>query len=282
MGPCPPARHRARACYECPSMPDLLTTYAELQPDKIAVVDDRRGDDVRTVTYAEFEHVTNHLAHVLRGPRRRPRREGRVVRPELDRRRQPRRRRPQGRGDRRAAELPPVGRGGGLRHRPQRRHDRLRRRRVRPAVRAHPRRDPQGRAPPRVRRSGAGGDDRRRRADGGRADGTARRRARRRRGRRDDDLHVGHDRQAQGCAAPQRRRPAAGGRDAAVHRLPARRRLHHDRPAVPQRARRVHGHRHGPRPDHRAAAQVRPRGLAAPARRRTGRRRRSPRRRRSG
>ena len=47
-------------------MPDVLTTYAELQPEKIAVVDDRRGEDVRTVTYAQFEHVTNRLAHVLR------------------------------------------------------------------------------------------------------------------------------------------------------------------------------------------------------------------------
>ena len=49
-----------------PPMPDLLTTYAQLQPDKLAVVDDRLGDDVRTVTYAEFERVTNQLAHVLR------------------------------------------------------------------------------------------------------------------------------------------------------------------------------------------------------------------------
>ena len=46
-------------------MPDLLTTYAQLQPDKVAVVDDRLGVDVRTVTYAEFEAVTNQLANVL-------------------------------------------------------------------------------------------------------------------------------------------------------------------------------------------------------------------------
>src|SRR3954451_9400218 len=60
-------------------MPDVLTTYAQLQPDKIAVVDDRLGvgraslragapaetGDVRIVTYAEFEAVTNQLAHVL-------------------------------------------------------------------------------------------------------------------------------------------------------------------------------------------------------------------------
>src|SRR5215217_6223258 len=47
-------------------MPDLLTAYAQAQPDKVAVIDDRVGVDVRTVTYAEFEEVTNRLAHVLR------------------------------------------------------------------------------------------------------------------------------------------------------------------------------------------------------------------------
>src|SRR5918995_7403394 len=47
-------------------MPDLLTAYAQAQPEKVAVVDDRLGVDVRTVTYAEFEAVTNQLAHVLR------------------------------------------------------------------------------------------------------------------------------------------------------------------------------------------------------------------------
>jgi fatty-acyl-CoA synthase/long-chain acyl-CoA synthetase len=47
-------------------MPDLLTTYAQAQPDKLAVIDDRRGADVRKVTYAEFEALTNQLAHVLR------------------------------------------------------------------------------------------------------------------------------------------------------------------------------------------------------------------------
>ena len=56
-------------------MPDLLTAYAQAQPDKLAVIDDRLGVDVRTVTYAEFEAVTNRLAHVLRdhgvGPGRR-------------------------------------------------------------------------------------------------------------------------------------------------------------------------------------------------------------------
>jgi acyl-CoA synthetase (AMP-forming)/AMP-acid ligase II len=47
-------------------MPDLLTAYAELQPEKLAVVDDRLGLDVRRVSFAEFEALTNQLAHVLR------------------------------------------------------------------------------------------------------------------------------------------------------------------------------------------------------------------------
>ncbi len=48
-------------------MPDLLSAYAQAQPDKLAVVDDRLGVDVRTVTFAEFEAACNQLAHVLRG-----------------------------------------------------------------------------------------------------------------------------------------------------------------------------------------------------------------------
>ncbi|MFV0411443.1 MAG: AMP-binding protein, partial [Paracoccus sp. (in: a-proteobacteria)] len=50
---------------------DLLTGHAANQPDKIAVVDDRRGrdvegDDVRIATYAELEQRANQLAHTLR------------------------------------------------------------------------------------------------------------------------------------------------------------------------------------------------------------------------
>ncbi|CAN5858031.1 fatty acid--CoA ligase [soil metagenome] len=48
-------------------MPDLLTTYAQAQPDKVAVVDDRPGGDVRSFTFAQFEDVTNRLANVLAG-----------------------------------------------------------------------------------------------------------------------------------------------------------------------------------------------------------------------
>src|SRR5918994_5666238 len=47
-------------------MPDFLTAYAQAQPDKLAVVDDRQGNDVRTLTYAELERESNRLAHVLR------------------------------------------------------------------------------------------------------------------------------------------------------------------------------------------------------------------------
>ncbi|MAT06708.1 MAG: hypothetical protein CL424_16860 [Acidimicrobiaceae bacterium] len=50
---------------------DLLTGHAAQQPDKLAVIDDRRGrtgegDDVRTATYAQLEARANRLAHVLR------------------------------------------------------------------------------------------------------------------------------------------------------------------------------------------------------------------------
>ena len=53
-------------------MPTCSPPTPRLQPDKLAVIDDRLGVDVRTVTFAEFEAVTNQLAHVLREPRRRP------------------------------------------------------------------------------------------------------------------------------------------------------------------------------------------------------------------
>jgi acyl-CoA synthetase (AMP-forming)/AMP-acid ligase II len=46
-------------------MADLLTTHAENQPDKVAVVDDRRGTDVRILTYLELEREANRLANVL-------------------------------------------------------------------------------------------------------------------------------------------------------------------------------------------------------------------------
>jgi long-chain acyl-CoA synthetase len=44
---------------------DFLSTYAQLHPDKVALVDDRAGHEVRRFTFAEFEDQSNRLAHVL-------------------------------------------------------------------------------------------------------------------------------------------------------------------------------------------------------------------------
>src|SRR5215469_6503648 len=46
-------------------MPDILTVYAETQPDKVAVVDDKGGDDIVQLTYAELEAASNRLANAL-------------------------------------------------------------------------------------------------------------------------------------------------------------------------------------------------------------------------
>jgi len=46
-------------------MPDLLSIYAESQPDKLAVVDDRGGGDVVRWTYAELEAEANRLGNAL-------------------------------------------------------------------------------------------------------------------------------------------------------------------------------------------------------------------------
>ena len=77
----------ARACYECRPMPDILTAYAQLQPDKLAVVDDRLGGDVRTRHLRRARGPHEPLAHVLLGHGVGPGVEGRVVRAELDGRR---------------------------------------------------------------------------------------------------------------------------------------------------------------------------------------------------
>src|SRR5215472_13418174 len=52
------ARHRMR-------MPDLLTLYAAAQPDKLAVIDDRGGDQVLSWTYAQLEAEANKMANAL-------------------------------------------------------------------------------------------------------------------------------------------------------------------------------------------------------------------------
>ncbi|HSR86137.1 MAG TPA: AMP-binding protein [Streptosporangiaceae bacterium] len=46
-------------------MPDILTVYAESQPDKLGVVDDKGGDDIVQLTYAELEAAANKLANAL-------------------------------------------------------------------------------------------------------------------------------------------------------------------------------------------------------------------------
>ncbi len=46
-------------------MGDVLTTHAEAQPDKLAVIDDRTGGEVRTLTYGELEDRANRLVNVL-------------------------------------------------------------------------------------------------------------------------------------------------------------------------------------------------------------------------
>jgi fatty-acyl-CoA synthase/long-chain acyl-CoA synthetase len=46
-------------------MPDILTAYAELQPDKLAVIDDRGDGAVVSWSYAQLEAESNRLANAL-------------------------------------------------------------------------------------------------------------------------------------------------------------------------------------------------------------------------
>jgi fatty-acyl-CoA synthase/long-chain acyl-CoA synthetase len=46
-------------------MQDILTVYAEVQPDKVAVVDDKGGDKIDQLTYAGLEAAANRLANAL-------------------------------------------------------------------------------------------------------------------------------------------------------------------------------------------------------------------------
>lgn len=54
-------------------MPDILTVYAESQPDKLAIIDDK-GDRVVQWTYAEYEAASNRIGNALltlgAGPRK--------------------------------------------------------------------------------------------------------------------------------------------------------------------------------------------------------------------
>src|SRR5436190_15018503 len=45
--------------------PDYLTMYAQAQPDKLAVIDDRPSGRVDTMTFLQLEEQANRLAHVL-------------------------------------------------------------------------------------------------------------------------------------------------------------------------------------------------------------------------
>ncbi len=159
---------------------------------------------------------------------------------------------------RRGSPLVPVhGRGDGLRHRQLRRDDGRRRRGAGVTRRRGPRRDPEGahsrrlrrRRPRRLHRVGraAGRPTRHRTRDTRRSVG----------GGRGDDLHVGHDRQAEGRAA-HANRPRARLRAPRRAQLAARAvRAPHDRAALPLRTARVRVAVAHARRTHRRAAQVR-------------------------
>ncbi|HEY5876593.1 MAG TPA: AMP-binding protein, partial [Ilumatobacteraceae bacterium] len=53
-------------------MPDFATIYAQVQPDKPAVIDDRPDGTVTTMTWAELNAQANRLANVLVGFGARP------------------------------------------------------------------------------------------------------------------------------------------------------------------------------------------------------------------
>ena len=65
-------------------MPDILTVYAEAQPDKLAVIDDKGGDDVCPAgPTPSWRPPPTGSANVLLGLGARPGGEGHLVRPEL-------------------------------------------------------------------------------------------------------------------------------------------------------------------------------------------------------
>jgi len=47
-------------------MPDILSSYAQSQPGKPGVIDDRPDGTVVTWTYAELEAQSNRVANLLR------------------------------------------------------------------------------------------------------------------------------------------------------------------------------------------------------------------------
>src|ERR1700739_4441886 len=54
------------------AMPDILTAYAESQPDKLAVIDDKGGADIVQWTYAELEAAANRLGNAVLSPGAKP------------------------------------------------------------------------------------------------------------------------------------------------------------------------------------------------------------------
>ncbi len=44
---------------------DLITAHAQAGPDKIAIIDDRPGEEPRQVTFAELDRYTNRIANGL-------------------------------------------------------------------------------------------------------------------------------------------------------------------------------------------------------------------------
>ena len=186
-----------------------------------------------------------------------------MVRQELGRHHRHHSRGPPRGSDRRAAQLPPHGRRAHLSGRELRRSRAVDRRRDGADVH---RGGGANRAPPLDRglrrltsRRPARGLGRARLVIGAGGRAAARRRA-------DHDLHVGDHGPPEGSAAPRQRRPSAARGDDADDRLRARRRLHHDRSAVPQRSEQLRDDPHGPGQHGDSAASLRCRGLAASVR----------------
>ena len=46
-------------------MPDFISLYAQVQPDKPAVIDDRPTGEVLTLSFAELDEASNRLANVF-------------------------------------------------------------------------------------------------------------------------------------------------------------------------------------------------------------------------
>ena len=53
-------------------MADFMTAYSLTQPDKLAVIDDRAGAGVRTLTFKELNERANQMANALLGLGARP------------------------------------------------------------------------------------------------------------------------------------------------------------------------------------------------------------------